>query len=1133
MIWLEYSSSGGSSASISSSSGFISSPIIKKVKLPVSDQYAYFSENICSLIVGVLIEYDGQLRVRTLNGWESPVTYLNETMALFNIPHRVPVGSSVSVSFQAFDDSFNPQMTWDFDNYATLSCDPVPNNLIMTPKQNKWQLVYDIYRMMYWIKAFEVNELTKSLPYDAFTCTVPQNFQCSFSEFFNGAKIKNYLAQVIIITPGPFTPFNVVIKDAYGRVLHSSAFDGIQAPFNPSLVVASSQMYPVAGSTVTKKEMVNSAMYILNILNKNNILNIASNSDYMVQNAIFPTFGTIGNGTYIGFTPGGLGFDSATSPITSHIQIIDSQGAKRVGGDSSFSFIEKNYDTIAVYSYSLVMENAHIGATLINAEVYASLNPNTYISNENTIFYKQVDTSYPWSFSYGTIKYHRLSSSYIASPYKSGSNLEVIVIRANQSPDTFPNSITNYIEDKTNPFVKKVELVGVLNEKVVLRVYASDSGSGIAYIETAGSRRTSSSDLVYGTIFDGVFETILSFESYYLGRSPSVTVCDRAGNCQDIYYNKPFYNMELETIPLFPSYKYVLENNIDPFDFTSFEFKYNDVDVSNGPFNNTLCFRVPNADKNIIPRFVPLFTPLNPERVDLLNGIPGAYDHTKGLYCISFQIPARMFSGELDYYLLFSPNVYGSFFLKSTIGNAAQLRVFSSFADQMPPIITEFTAYPSNIVEITENSNIGWNIRIEDSPNGFKSAEFNITSDFDLEPYIIRITPANAISGNENSGTYQLRIPVTASTCRSQTFRISSASITDTQGHSSILPSTSNVNPLYKFLTSSQLSLAITCPQAAVDNIPPVLTNFASSANTIDVGTHNALRSLTFTFTTSDPESGISSRHNPYIFLNSPTFTTVKQVSKLVSYAIGVATYSCTIQLPYGYGSYQGILVSVYGIVDNQLNINGYSTTDLQSLGFQSTIKVTYSNNPVLDTTSAINSTGTSLEIYGHKFGIDSTKITLQVDYQNGQGWKNTPLSLFSGIVVMTNSITPTSTPFYVRVIVDGITSNSLLVIPSLPALPCSYVVEQTIVSTWINSEIYPFLQASITIKNTGNKALKLFSFKMDNIDQIWGVDTAGNRYTLPSWHSTINAYEQYTFGYIIKGTTVGELKDITLECLV
>ncbi|KAN0030388.1 hypothetical protein ACTA71_010153 [Dictyostelium dimigraforme] len=1110
-------------------------PTIVRYRKPVENEYP---GEYCTPSFTVVINYTNPIQQNyQLNAYDlygGSATSVNGTLYLFTITHKVPIGKNQPVSFFLQDTSAYPWLTYNFDNYSTYDCDPFPN-VTMKSKQPNWVRVGGQYTNIVWYHMVEVQGLEKSPPYDAFTCTVPKPFICLFQEFLNGPKPINFFFQIgIWTTDVNFTPFNVIVTDKQNRVLLNSTFDGLSAPTNPPVSIKGIESYPANGSTVTRSEMINDAMYLMNILNKNALCGISSSNDYLVTNTLAPVLGSPANASYVGFAT----INSPNSPVTSHVQIIDNQGIKRIGFDNVLFVKTKTYeDKIENVQNATYVKNSNINKTLINIKGDVSFNPKTFLTaGFNSHF--QIPLSYPYGYSGGTVKYHSISVSIDYPAYYSTSNPYISI----NSPEdigsgnysTISITLNSTMETKI-PQLLKVETVFLSFEKVLVRVFAKDVDSGISYLYTTNLNRVSSADLVYGDNFNGVYETVETFPVIFGNQRPTVSLYDNAGNNVQFSSQRPTIDTSFNMIPEYPVYSMVKNQvGLDPYSFTGFEFKFNDIDVSNGPFNNTLCMNFAGSNKTMTPRFLQLPLILNPEKASLDLATPGTWDEVKGMFCMDFQIPSRIFSGEYQYAVIIPPFVYDSNYLGASVGKVSQLRVTSNFADQMPPIITEFSSYPSNDVDITQDTFIGWNIRIEDSPNGIASAEFNITSDFDLEPYRIKITPSNATSGDSFSSTYQLRIPVNSNTCRSQSFRISSASITDTNGHTSVLPSTGNVNPLLKFLDSPHLILNITCSQAIVDNTPPVLISFSADSS-IDVGAYKDFRNVSFTFKTSDSHSGISSRHIPKIYLTSGEFDQISKVSTLVSNVNGVATYTCTIQLPYGYGSYKDILISIYGIIDNQLNINGYSSVDLQTLGFQNTIKVLYSDVPVLDSTSSIKSTESSLTIYGHKFGIDKNKFTLQVDYINGQGWKNTSISFFSGIILMTDSITPTSSPFYVRVIVDGKISNQLLVVPIVIESPCSYEVIQSVVSTWIDGEKYPYLQASITIKNTGTRPIKDFSFIIENIayNQIWGVDANGNnRYTLPSYNPVINTRDQYSFGYIVKGTTVATLKQVTYTCL-
>ncbi|KAM9973737.1 hypothetical protein ACTFIW_010860 [Dictyostelium discoideum] len=1120
--------------------GFVlSDDELKIIRVERIDEIEYGSID-CSIRFNVLIDYPRPLVfVSGIGGVvNGDAKVKNGTLTIYQIRHTVLVGNN-SVSFQAYDYT-NYQYPYPVyinkTNYANAQCDQLPSNVKFVSKQNRWNSISGFGTPFNWYKLLNPINLDtgKGFSNYEFVCQVPQPYGCYFYPAPNGGYQKrNYWLIVYIQATNTYIPFNpttnVLIKSKQGTIAFNSTFDGLKDPTNPPMQLLNFESFPPINSVVSFGEMTNHATFQTQIINnKNTLTSISKEDDEMIQNQLIPLVGSTSNATFIGISE----FSTATQNNKMHLQIVDNQGAKRIGGDISISTkLKDSSDSFGSDIKTSIINETNFGSRYIyhtNVNFDTSYDPTMTVSFEDQFSYEVIPPSFPYGISNGTLRNHSISISSATGSFYSGS------LHCYRNGDHSNSAeIANIISSNTdlNPVViSEVELFNLSFDKVLIRIKANDDISGIKYLDVLRFK-IQSSDLVWGNPMNGVYEAIASVIEYFNMKTIQVVSYDYKGNDQGIDQDNPIIDTNFNKVPNFPTLNYIKDKKLDPFNFTSFSFKYNDIDVSNQAFNNTLCFGLSGADKGMVPQFFLLYSPTNIKAHETDKPFIGAWDPLKNQFCIDFIIPARIFSGEINYIIFFSPFIYDRGYIINSVGSTAQLRVLSNYADQLPPIITELNAYPSINVNVNSEKIIGWDLRIEDLTNGLLSAEFNITSEYDLNPITIKLTPNNAVSGNDKSGVYQLRFPVSPN-CRSQSYRISSARLTDTQGHFGVTPSTFNFNPFIKFLSSNQLRINITCPNGNNDNESPILNSFKSSLVSIDVGGFKENRTVVFEFTTSDSGSGISTRHNPLVYLSKPTSSRISCQSKLLSYTNGQANYSCSIELPYGFGAHDALLISIYGIVDNQLNMNGYSSFDLKSLGFQYSLLSQFSDIPVLESTSSITNQASTLTIYGHKFGIDSSKVTLQVNYNNGQGWKNTSVSFYAGIVLITDSITPTSTPFYVRVIVNNIISNQIIVTPTLIPTQCNYQVDQTIISKWINSEVYHYLQASITIKNNGIKPIKAFSFMMSNIDQIWGVTiTSGPTYSLPSWNPTINPGNEYTFGYILKGTDVGQLVNVMVDC--
>ncbi|KAN0030389.1 hypothetical protein ACTA71_010154 [Dictyostelium dimigraforme] len=408
------------------------------------------------------------------------------------------------------------------------------------------------------------------------------------SKFFNGPKPINYLLQVGIGTNSEkYSPFNVTITDNQGRFIFNSTFDGLSPPANPPISIRAIENYPANGSTISKGEMINGAMYIVNILNNNAICAVSNN--YFVANTLIPVLGTPSNATYIGFAS----FETS-NPVVTHLQIVDNQGVKRIEDDNIYynnRFYENKIENVNV-SFVKISDDSK---TLISIKGDLSYNSETYIYNSYSILPVNKVLSYPFSFSNGTVKYHSISVSLQSlSSFSSSTSTKITVVSPNGAGRNSVNAEINpsFIIDLIKPQVLKVETVFLSFDKVLLRIYAKDVQLGISIITTY-SNKASTADLVYGDNFNGVYEVVETYFTSFGGGNtiPFIKIFDNARNNNQFTNYQPIIDTSFNMLPENPFYIYIKnQTDLDPFTFTGFEFKFNDIDVSNGPFNNTLCF---------------------------------------------------------------------------------------------------------------------------------------------------------------------------------------------------------------------------------------------------------------------------------------------------------------------------------------------------------------------------------------------------------------------------------------------------------------------------------------------------------------------------------------------------------------
>ncbi|EFA83608.1 cellulose-binding domain-containing protein [Heterostelium album PN500] len=83
--------------------------------------------------------------------------------------------------------------------------------------------------------------------------------------------------------------------------------------------------------------------------------------------------------------------------------------------------------------------------------------------------------------------------------------------------------------------------------------------------------------------------------------------------------------------------------------------------------------------------------------------------------------------------------------------------------------------------------------------------------------------------------------------------------------------------------------------------------------------------------------------------------------------------------------------------------------------------------------------------------------------------------------------------------------------------------ITQQVINSWAdNNGKDKYVQVQVTVHNNGPRNVNNViigaadgTLKLKDNNAIWGVVSTGNDLTLPSYASTINAGQSYTFGYI------------------
>ncbi|KYQ91561.1 hypothetical protein DLAC_07328 [Tieghemostelium lacteum] len=521
--------------------------------------------------------------------------------------------------------------------------------------------------------------------------------------------------------------------------------------------------------------------------------------------------------------------------------------------------------------------------------------------------------------------------------------------------------------DLFSPNILGIEIINIGYQQIIIRVHATDSGSGVYSIVFDGFAQIFPSDIVSGDIFDGIYEIFVDFRnksSYYtysLYEKP-ILVYDIAGNFASL---SPLYMPPIQNYPMTIN---LYEQSVIQLDRVYFSIS-GVIDVTGSECPNTLFINFTNAHHDEIIR-IEFYS------IDVTTF--GIWDNQYQMYKADFIIPKNLFTGTIPYYVYYRTVKFDSLMFPST----GQLKITSENADRMPPMITNI----GNIIE--GGSQIGWTLTIRDDVNGFSHGLIKVTSDIDIgNPYIIEF------SGNPDIKIQMVEVPLFVSPqCLTQKFTITyielfdSAGVKSTYNDLSYIKSVSVTNPpkftdIDPFMTlvedyTPYLSIFIFSSQNCPADVG--LPYFINHISDISLDVTNFNRTYKLTFTVKDDTNPISRRYKPTLYLHAIYFEYVSTQCEPSIFGAGdmLITYSCLFEsLPYGFGQGYPIQWTVSGFADVMLNF-GYQGT------FNLKIDTILSRNYSVIETVSIPTPSGEVIISGKNLGtIENVEIT----FSNGE----------------------------------------------------------------------------------------------------------------------------------------------------
>ncbi|KAM9988315.1 hypothetical protein ACTFIZ_003662 [Dictyostelium cf. discoideum] len=466
-------------------------------------------------------------------------------------------------------------------------------------------------------------------------------------------------------------------------------------------------------------------------------------------------------------------------------------------------------------------------------------------------------------------------------------------------------------------------------------------------------------------------------------------------------------------------------------DFDQFYFAFNNIDLTNRGFYNTLFFNFKDNDND--PDYCIKF------RLAISEGWPNPvdsyskWDNNLQMYRVDFFLPSNLLNMDILYYIYLGLDYetqYSTSHFQSWISsNNATLSVYSNIGDIMPPMVQYLDWLLTDRLNTSIQRNLTWILTIEDQYNGFDMGELTIMGSVDFIPWNFKFSSNNK---NSLSDYYSFTIHIPPNS-RSQIYYITHLKLVDKNGifseyNFSKPQAFPIIDPLVKILNKAFRVLGD--DDNPFSSTLPTLVDFITTSNSIDVGGSDLSRTVTFTIKTKDVV-GIRQDVKPIIYLGDTylNYIPVPVISDGVFNPItSVTTFTVSTIIPYGFGYPEGILLNVYGIKSSHSTFQGYSSFDLHSQSFIYSIKTpTFSVGTKLLSYSPISNKGGQLTIFGRS--LDAIKnpsyyITLTTQPNGSNTIPNIPfISISSSAVIIT--AVPSNSSFSVFLI--DLSSNGIV----------------------------------------------------------------------------------------------------------
>ncbi|KAM9955665.1 hypothetical protein ACTFIW_002305 [Dictyostelium discoideum] len=527
----------------------------------------------------------------------------------------------------------------------------------------------------------------------------------------------------------------------------------------------------------------------------------------------------------------------------------------------------------------------------------------------------------------------------------------------------------------------------------IFRITVKQNGENLAIKEILFGTRSFSFDKMIpgGNKAFATFEIVYDYRNEYFETIALVNSL----NLIHTYHNGDWYSINPMLQIKLPDLQ-----EIDIFSIKDVSFLYNNVIVSNENLSNIIYFNISNLDSHNIPIFSMILN--DPVSEKNLKYYYSTWSDKLKMFQIEFFIPANTLSGILPYSLFLSHKVP----LKSSfLSLSSQLHIKSKYLDSYGPIFSEFKNKTIN------STTFGWEFYIEDSINGFHHGEIIVRGDLDSSIYKFQISSLNnLLIGNKYRGKYEILINLKTNICASQNYIITSVNLYDTQSNLatfSKLDSNQQISyktPFINYMDNPDILKHFKDCGNYEDETPPKVNHFEMKKNGSEI--------LVFDILVEDIESGLKYDQHPIVYLTSEYLDVVECISEIISINSTNAKYRCEMKVPYGFGYGCGVLVGVYGFINNGGSYSGFEENYDGSI-------MDYSIYPnlVITNTSSITSNGDgSLWIMGSGFdGYINVKVYYSDTKLTPPSDNLSPIIIYYSALIITG-LKATDKPFTIQI---------------------------------------------------------------------------------------------------------------------